>query len=757
MTISRNIYLVKGIVQGVGFRPFVYRLAHRFGLKGRVRNTLGGVELDVEGGAAVMEAFEAAMRGEKPALAEIESVTKTSKEPLNYSDFSICASEKTGQQDAVILPDTAVCPQCVIELFDPANRRYLYPFTTCTHCGPRYSISSRLPFDRANTAMADFAMCPECLKEYGSASDRRFHSQTNSCAACGPELALLDGAGAILAGRVDAAAAAGEALRNGGIVALRGVGGFQLLADARNEDAVQLLRRRKNRRAKPFALMVPGVEAAAQICRIGPLERELLLSPQAPIVLMQAEPACGLAPGVAPGLSLYGVMLPYSPLHHILLRDLGFALVCTSGNLADEPICVSNQEALSRLKNVADFFLLHNRSIVNGLDDSIVRVISGKPVVLRRARGFAPASLVLEGRSCLKPVLALGAHMKNTIALMRGCKVYISQHFGTLESVEACELFEREARRLPDYFGASPAGMVCDLHPDYYSTTFAERLSPRAVKVQHHYAHVLSCAAEHALQAPLLGIAWDGSGYGTDSTVWGGEFLVLQPSGGFRRAGYLRRFLLPGGEQAVREPRRAALGVLYELYGRDLARKALFFCERAFKPPELRTLLEMLPGGVASPMCSSAGRLFDAAASLAGLRDISYFEGQAAAELECSAGAVQSDPYSTAVKETAAGLVLDWGPMVEELLVDAAGNIGRAEMAMRFHCGLAFGLAQMARRIGEKQIVLTGGVFQNKLLTELAVGYLGEFGCKVYCHSKIPPNDGGISLGQLIAAVESAG
>lgn len=760
MAANRVQIKIKGVVQGVGFRPFIYRLAHAHVLSGWVRNGVNGVEVEVEGPESGIRAFLWDISAKKPALSTIEKIEVAEKALEFPAGFQIIGSDLRGEPDAVMLPDTATCPECMAEVLEPKNRRYRYPFTTCTTCGPRFSIASGLPFDRTRTSMAVFSMCPECEGEYGEAQDRRFHSQTNCCPACGPALALLDQNGQRLAIRDEALKQAAQLIRAGKILALKGVGGYQIILDARNEVAVAMLRERKHRRDKPFAIMAGSLREAEDLCFVSEVEREALISPQAPIVLLKLRPSNqSLAPNIAPGINLSGIMLPYSPLHHLLLRELKFPIVATSGNISDEPICITEEQAFRRLRGTADIFLVYNREIENGLDDSIVRVIGNQAVILRRARGFAPQSFGLVYESANMNWLATGSHLKNTIAVVKGQKIHVSQHLGTLDSAESYELFEQQARKLPQLYGIEPQGIVCDLHPDYFSTIYAQKSLIPPLQVQHHYAHVLACMGEHGAVPPCLGVALDGSGYGPDHTVWGGEFLLIKPDWSYERVGQFRPFKLPGGERAVEEPRRAALGVLYELFGRELFAgsakpQVQAWLLSAFRPGELKVLEGMLARSVNSPWCSSAGRLFDAVSSLAGLRHVCHFEGQAAMELESIALELANQtPYPMTVRKADEIFQLDWGPLVVQVLKDCTEGEGMAVISARFHGGLARGILEMARAVGETQLALSGGVFQNKLLSECVMAQLQRAGYQALFHAQVPPNDGGISFGQAVAAV----
>ncbi len=763
---------VRGAVQGVGFRPFIYRLATGLGLKGWVKNSSQGAVVEVEGPDGAAREFLLRIEPEKPPRSFIQGLESAYLDPAGYGDFAILPSDASGGKTAIVLPDIAVCADCLREIMDPADRRYRYPFTNCTNCGPRFSIVESLPYDRANTAMRKFAMCRRCQAEYDDPLDRRFHAQPNACPDCGPRLELWDARGNVLARREQALLDAVAALRGGAILAVKGIGGFHLMTDARRGESVRELRLRKRREEKPLAVMFPSLGSAKSVCEVSPLEERLLRSPEAPIVLLQRKKAsadaAGIADAVAPGNPCLGGMLPYAPLHCLLMSELGFPAVATSGNLSDETICADEREALVRLGGIADLFLVHDRPIARPVDDSVVRVVLDRELVLRRARGYAPLPVSMRGP--LPPLIALGGHLKNTIAVSAGSQAFVSQHIGDLESAQGYNTFKSTAANFPELFGYGPCWMqggngdsplvvACDAHPDYVSTRFASEIvktGPGAsgislFAVQHHHAHALSCMAENDLDGPVLAAVWDGSGYGLDGTVWGGEFLSVF-DGGFRRVGRLRTFRLPGGEKAVREPRRAALGLLYEMYGDAVFSMADLPPVRDFSPGELEILKTMLKNNVNSPATSSAGRLFDAISSLLNVRHRSGFEGQAAMELEYALGEERADGrYAISISEQDGLLSADWAPMVEEILSDARRGEPLSAISRGFHNALAETVVAAARRAEEPRVVLSGGCFQNKYLTERTVLRLREEGFRPYWHQRIPPNDGGISLGQAVA------
>lgn len=734
-------------MQGVGFRPFVYRLARELSLGGTVSNTPAGVTIEVEGPSAVVEVFFHRLETEKPPLSVIASVDRNALPANGVAEFHIVHSTVEGTVAAHVLPDIATCPDCLREVRDPSDRRYRYPFTNCTNCGPRFSIIQRLPYDRPNTSMAGFAMCAACRAEYDDPADRRFHAQPTACPECGPQLALWDREGAEQATRHEALVAAADAIRAGKAVGVKGLGGFHLVVDACNETAVHMLHERKQRKEKPFALMYPGIDMVRRDCVVSDTDARLLAMPEAPIVLLPRTGEGPVAPSVAPGSPDLGVMLPYTPLHHLLLDELGSPVVATSGNLSEEPICIDEHEAVRTLGGLADCLLVHDRPIVRHVDDSIVRVVAGREMVLRRARGFAPLPIRVA-----KPgpvTLAVGAHLKNTVALGKGRDVFISQHIGDLEAVSAHAAHERVAADLKLLFDASPSRVAADLHPDYLSTKHARSLGLPVIGVQHHHAHVVACMAEHGLTDPVLGVSWDGSGYGPDGTIWGGEFLRADARG-FDRVAHLHPFRLPGGEAAVKEPRRSALGLLWELP--EVARDNALPCMAAFTDVERANLVRLMERGLNAPVSTSAGRLFDGVAALLGLRQVSRFEGQAAMALEYAARDAEAALLDAAM--TLDGTTLDWRPLVAALAEAMTGGAGTGALAHAFHEALVEGIVMVAGRTGLADVVLTGGCFQNALLTEHAAARLRAEGFTPHWHRLVPPNDGGVALGQAVVAME---
>ncbi len=765
-------------MQGVGFRPFVYRLAADERLAGWVSNSAQGVLIEVEGSQEQLQSFLLRIEREKPPRSFIQSLESSFLDPIGYAKFEIRRSDGTGEKTALVLPDIAVCEDCLGDVRDPKNRRFLYPFTNCTNCGPRFTIIEALPYDRPNTTMKKFDMCGECRAEYENPLDRRFHAQPNACPACGPHLELWTSNGQAVESNHGALLGAAAAMVDGMIVAVKGLGGFHLMANARNDEAVRRLRERKHREEKPLALMYPTLEAIKSDCEVSDLEERLLLSPESPIVLLRRKsvirnPQSAISSLIAPGNPYLGAMLPYTPLHQLLMAELRFPVVATSGNRSDEPICIDEHEALDRLRGIADLFLVHDRPIARHVDDSIVRVMLGRELVLRRARGYAPLPISLD--EVAPSVLAVGAHLKNTIAASVGNDVFISQHIGDLETPQAFDAFQRVIESFKDLYDADPAMVACDEHPNYLSTQYAKERGLSCVTVQHHYAHVLSCMAENRLQEPVLGVSWDGTGYGLDGTIWGGEFLHVPGTNRnpeddpapFQRVAHLRTFRLPGGEKAIKEPRRVAIGVLYELFGDDAFEMEELAPVRAFSAAERRVLSSMLNGNVNAPITSSAGRLFDAVASITGLRQQVRFEGQAAMELEFALDGVMTDEaYGFGISpcrfgrnkfgsDSQSAIIIDWEPAIREILDDVSARVPLGLISAKFHNGLVEAIIAIALRIGEERVVLTGGCFQNRYLTERAVKRLEREGFRAYWHQRIPPNDGGIALGQVAAAMRA--
>ena len=729
--IERVRITLRGAVQGVGFRPFVYRLASEMFLTGWVLNSSSGLVVEVEGPTDQLSLFEQRLERERPR-ASVINVRESARIPAEGStSFEIHASNSDTGKSVNVLPDLATCDDCRNELFDPANRRFQYPFTNCTNCGPRYTIVVDIPYDRPNTTMREFALCRNCREEYENPANRRFHAQPNACPVCGPK---LDGTIADVA----------QALLRGEIVALKGIGGFQLLVDARQPEAVARLRQRKHREEKPFALMMPSLDMAREYCEISPAEVELLESQAAPIVLLRPKSGTDIAANVAHCSPYLGVMLPYSPLHHLLMKECFFPLIATSGNRSDEPIAIANDEAATRLKEIADHFLMHNRPIVRACDDSVVRLTRGRAGILRRARGYAPLGIRV-GRE-LPPVLAVGGHLKNTVAIAIGHDVFLSQHIGDLETFEARQAFEKAIQDLCRLYAFQPEAVVCDLHPDYASTDWAEKSGLPVIRVQHHQAHVAACAAENGVEGAYLGVSWDGTGYGLDGAIWGGEFFSVEGNQ-FERVAHLRPFGLPGGDAAVREGWRSAASLMFEVFGaEECGDSRLRLSGEQSSPAEPQPLNrskvhEMLVRGIHTIPTTSVGRLFDAIASIAGIAQQNRFEGQAAMLLENEIGHLQAEE----AYPLASG---DWAQLISEVVKDTRGGVPISAIAARFHNALVTWIVEVAEQVGEKQVVFSGGVFQNRYLTERAAAVLESRDFIVHTHRQVPPNDGGIALGQ---------
>jgi hydrogenase maturation protein HypF len=745
---------VCGIVQGVGFRPYVYRLATEQHLAGNIRNTPAGVTIEVQGPQESVEQFVARLPQEAPALARITEIGARELPCNGETSFEILASRASEAARTLISPDVAVCDDCLTELFNPSDRRYHYPFINCTNCGPRFTIVRGIPYDRPRTSMAVFPMCAACRAEYDDPLNRRFHAQPNACWECGPRLELWDGAGKVVATR-DPAAFAAALLRAGEVVAVKGLGGFHLAVDATNAAAVARLRERKQRVEKPFAVMVPDLAAAERFCELDAPAREILSSRQRPIVLLPAKRGTAMAEGVAPFNAFLGLFLPYAPVHYLLFEQGGFsALVMTSGNLSEEPIAIDNREAVARLAGLADRFLVHNRDILLRCDDSVVRPAAGRLRQLRRSRGYVPVPVFLQEE--LPPVLGVGGELKNTICLARGKQAFLSQHVGDLENLESYRFFGEAVVHLERILEISPEIVAYDLHPDYFSTKWAlEQTGARLAGVQHHHAHVAACMAENDLRGKVIGFALDGTGYGTDGRIWGGEALVADYAG-FERAAHFAYVPMPGGAAAIREPWRMAVAYLAQHFGRGfLDRRIPFLHEAGGAKVEL--VLRMIERDVHAPLTSSCGRLFDAVAALAGIRQRVNYEAQAAIELEMAAR--ESDDATAYPLELAPegdGWTIQTRPLFEAILEDLGRERSKGEISRRFHNGLVKTLGLLAgllrQRTSLNRICLSGGTFQNLYLLEQLTLQLEADGFEVFRHAEVPPGDGGLSLGQVMVA-----
>lgn len=751
---------VEGTVQGVGFRPFVYRLAGELHLGGFVVNDGQGVVVEVEGGSAAVSLFLGRVRSDAPPLAVVERVLTEERPPRGRRHFHIRQSPSGGLADAPVAPDTATCHACLAELFDPTDRRFRYPFVNCTDCGPRFTIVVESPYDRPHTTMAGFGMCARCRAEYEDPADRRFHAQPNACPECGPALALIDAHGVGVPGDagVDAVRAAAGALLDGQIVAVKGIGGYHLACRADDEQAVWRLRARKRRAERPFAVMAGDAEAAHALVALTAVERELLCSPQRPIVLAARRAQAAVAPSVAPGGPELGVMLPYSPLHHLLLADVGCALVMTSGNASEEPIAYRDDDALARLARIADFLLVHDRPIETRTDDSVARVVTvaGAPraLLVRRSRGHVPAELPLPEPGAPQALLACGGQLKNTFCLAKGTRAWVSHHVGDLENFHALRSFEAGVEHFQRLFAVSPEIVVHDLHPEYLSTKYAlAREGVELLGVQHHHAHFAACLAEHGFTAGAVGAIFDGSGYGSDGTVWGGEILVGDLAE-FRRVGALLPVALPGGERAVRQPWRMACAWLSTLA--EQAPELPVSLAGRVEQRRWAGVCSLLRAGVASPPTTSMGRLFDAVAALCGLRPEVSYEGQAAVELEAACDPGEQGRYPFTLSERDGLLGLDPRETLHALLADLDGGVGVGVVAARFHAAVAHVTVQaLARAAGTNHTdtaVLSGGVFQNRRLLEATAAGLHAAGLRVLVPERVPANDGGLAYGQASIA-----
>jgi len=750
---------VRGVVQGVGFRPFVYQLAARHGLTGWVRNTSGEVEIELSGGREAITAFVKALEREAPPLARIEEASVERHPPGRYTAFEIRESEPQQGRYQLVSPDIATCDACLCELLDPKDRRYGYPFTNCTNCGPRFTIIEEVPYDRRRTTMSRFQMCPACQREYDDPADRRFHAQPNACPVCGPRLELLEGDGTRAAGEATIARTA-ELLRQGRTVAVKGLGGFLLACDATNAEAVKRLRGRKSRPSKPFAIMVANLEEAVRHCHLSDIEAGLLTSQQAPIVLLRwRKNKSDIVREVAPGLDYLGVMLPYTPLHHLLLRATGLPLVMTSGNLSEEPIAKDNEEALERLRGIADCFLVHDRDVYSRYDDSVFMVEEGIPRALRRARGYAPYPIHLAFEA--RQALGCGAELKNTFCITRGKHAFISQHIGDMENAETLQHFESTLELYERLFRLDPRIVAYDLHPEYLATKYALALAETRpdlilVAVQHHHAHIASCLAEHGVSGPVIGVALDGLGYGSDGTLWGGEFLIADLAG-FRRAGHFENVPMPGGAAAIVRPYRMAVSYMHTLLGDGRWREVPSLSH--IDTREAEVILRQIERGLNAPLTSSCGRLFDAVSAIAGVRGVVDYEAQAAIELEMAAPPESQvatlGRYPFSIEGASAGChIVRLGRLIEGVVEDAQRGISKPSISGKFHNTIAAVIADMCRILrretGISTVALSGGVFQNRLLFRVSVAALRREGFEVLTHRLVPANDGGLSLGQAV-------
>lgn len=737
-----------GVVQGVGFRPFIYRLANEMGLKGYVQNDAGGVTIEAEGDEPLLTEFLLRIEKEKPMLSKIYGMHHSFLYDKGFNEFVIKESDMEGEIKVSVLPDIATCDECLKDIFAKGNRRFDYPFTNCTNCGPRFTIIEDLPYDRKNTSMKDFMMCSDCEREYINPSDRRFHAQPDACPVCGPEVAIFDNKGEAVSKKDEAIKQCVEFVKEGNIIAIKGLGGYHLVCDAGNAESIKRLRERKQREERPVAVMFADVESIKVEAHVGILEERALCSVERPIVILRKKEGMRLPDSISPGNDTIGAFLPYTPLHHIILQRLKRPLVATSANISDEPIAKDDDDAFERLSGIADYFLTNNRKIIRRCDDSVVRIVAERQIPIRRSRGFVPLPVILPFK-LKRPVLALGSYMNNTIAVGVDDKVYLSQHIGDLETPLAMEFYEETVNDFLRLFNIKPEVVVSDMHPGYYSTIFGERhYKDRLVKVQHHFAHILSCMAENDIQTDeeVIGFAFDGTGYGTDKTVWGSEVMIVSYSG-FKRSYHLHPYHLPGGEKAVKEPFRTALSLLYETFGDASEFDLLSLTEK-----ESRFYTEMIKKGVNSPLTTSMGRLFDGVASIIGIKHHVSYHAQAAVMLEQAAQRSDEEvKYAFRMEES----LIDFRPMIREIVKDKQSGVQIEVISKKFHntiIEIVISLSESLRKsTGITKVALSGGVFQNAILLSGAFNKLQERGFTPLIHQLVPSNDGGISLGQVVA------
>jgi len=759
---------ITGIVQGVGFRPFVYNLANSHKLNGFVLNDSSGVTIVVQGKTEDIHSFESQLRKKPPPRSKIVScISKEIESKESFGDFSILVSPSGGKKSAAVSPDLDVCPECLNEMLDPDNRRYLYPFINCTNCGPRYTIIQDIPYDRLKTTMSEFKMCAQCQSEYDDPSNRRFHAQPNACPECGPQLTLLDSNPQLI--QIGGSASENQLLyqkvaelfSSGKIIAVKGVGGFHLACDATNETAVSLLRKRKYREDKPFAVMFPNVDAIHTHCGLNESEEALLSSVAHPIVLLHKKDGLDLADSIAPDNHFLGAMLPYTPLHHLIFQYFDRPLIMTSGNVSDEPIAYKNKDAFRRLEKIADYFLINDREIHIRCDDSVYRIWNNKLYSIRRSRGYAPDKIMVDWKFD-SHVLACGPEQKNTFALAKDNAVYLSHHIGEMENFEVLKSLEEGVRHFKHIFDIEPEIVACDLHPDYLSTKYvldypdinSNDQNIRKIGVQHHHAHAVSCMVENGINQPVLAIVLDGTGYGSDGTIWGGE-LLLAEFDRFERLGHFQTTRLPGGTAAIKYPWQMSVSYLNEVFGNKLVELNIPFLKN-LNVQKLSIILKMLESGLNSPITSSCGRLFDGVAAISGLRPKVNYEGQAAVEFEQCIRDDYEEGYNFSIVNEHSRIILKWDKMIRQLVKDVERQIPISVISQKFHNGLSDGLLNWAseaqKQTGIKEIVLSGGVFMNYYLLTRLKNALGKKGFIVYTHSVVPCNDGGISLGQAVIA-----
>ena len=752
---NRVVINIRGVVQGVGFRPYIHALAEEHNLAGFVLNNTQGVYIEVEGRELDIRNFTIAIKDKKLPQAEIFDIKTEQAEPVGYKQFHIRESEHENVKSVPVAAELATCKDCLSELCDADNRRYGYPFINCTNCGPRFTIVKNTPYDRIHTTMSDFTMCKECSREYRDPADRRFHAQPNACEKCGPKLSFLDRDGKTMP--VDnVIKEAARLLKEGSIIAIKGLGGFHLACDAFNQDAVSTLRARKHREYKPFAVMVKDIAAAKQLCEVSRYEEDMLTGMRRPIVLLKKRSGNDSAEDVAPNQQYLGVMLPYTPLHHLLLEQSDPALVMTSGNISSEPIVYRDAEAVDRLKNIADFFIVHNREIHVRTDDSVSRVWQGKEMLLRRSRGYAPHPILLKKE--IRPhILACGADLKNTFCLSKGNQVYMSQHIGDLDSIETLISFEKSIGHFKRMFDITPDLVAYDLHPEYLCSKYARSHSDiKTIGIQHHYAHIVSCMVDNGIDEQVIGIAFDGTGYGIDGNIWGGEFLLCDYHT-FERIAHFEYFSLPGGEKAIKEPWRVAASLLYRIYGHDMMKLEIDFIKLLDKD-KWGIIQNMLEKKINTPLSSSVGRLFDVVSALTGVRRNVYYEGQAAIELEMKADPGESGEYEYGIKEYNEKQEILLETLIKCIVSDIKAGVGVEKISARFHntiARIALDMCIYMREVkGINSVALSGGVFQNIFLLQRIYDLLTRQDFSVYTHQRVPTNDGGIALGQTVIASE---
>lgn len=741
---------INGIVQGVGFRPFVFQLAGKYGLRGEVSNTSSGVTIFVEGNQKQIEQFLTDLTTTAPPLAQITEIKPRTVSPAGYQTFAISRSKRQSSVSTLISPDVSVCPDCLEELFNPNDRRFKYPFINCTNCGPRYTIISDIPYDRPNTSMKPFPMCPDCQQEYEDPLNRRFHAQPNACQVCGPHVSLYDRNRIPLtaASPVDETA---RLLKSGAIVAIKGLGGFHLAVDAQNDAAVTRLRKAKHREEKPFALMSADCDQIRTYARLLPEEERLLMSIQRPIVLLEKQTPNSISDQVSPRNRYFGVMIPYTPLHYLLLDHHFTALVMTSGNMSDEPIAIDNDDAFLRLAGIADYFLIHNRDIYLRSDDSIVRYVSDDVRIIRRSRGYVPTPIFLKKK--VPQIIACGAELKNTVCLTRENRAFLSQHIGDLENLSTLEFFEMTIDHMKRILDIHPDAVAHDRHPDYLSTRFAFEQDIQKISVQHHHAHIASCMAENGVDDTVIGLSFDGTGYGDDATIWGGEVLIAEYKG-FERIASIDCVPMPGGDAAIKEPWRMAVSYLYRVFGDRFHDLDLQFLKH-IDQSKMDVIVKMIENRVNTPLTSSMGRIFDGVAAVCGLRNQVFFEGQAAMEFEMKAAEGVFGQYDWRWQNRDI-CRLDIEPMIRGIVSDLQNNIPVSVISSKFHQTLIETYTHLCCRVrknfGLKKVVLSGGVFQNAFILKGLINRLKSEDFQVYSHCRVPTNDGGISLGQAVAA-----